>query len=79
MTCEQFKELAPAWALGALDEDEPPRLAQADRGGEACRRDQPVERAGRQRIGAEAPHIASPRHEVAQPGAKLSSKSIVEQ
>ena len=53
-----------------LDRDKAPGLAEPDRGRERRDLDQPLERAGRQRIGAKPPHVAPPGQQRPQAGAK---------
>ena len=47
-----------------IDQDEPPRLAQADRWGKACDLDEPLDGTARQRIGTKAPDIAAPHEQL---------------
>jgi hypothetical protein len=56
--------------FAVLDDDEAPRLAQADRWREAGKLDQCFQGAARQRVAAEAPDIAAPDQKLAQAGAE---------
>ena len=47
-------------AYGIVDDDKAPRLAEPDRGCQGGERDQPLDRARRQRIPAKPPHVAPP-------------------
>ena len=55
-----------AASCGILNDNEAPGLAQADRGRETGGLDQAIDGAGRQRIGAEAAHVAAPHEQLAQ-------------
>src|SRR6185312_12961680 len=54
-----------------LDDDEAPRLGEADRRREAGDADQPLDGAGGKRRALEAPHVAPPAQEIVKTLAKL--------
>jgi hypothetical protein len=55
----------------ALDDHEPPRLAQSHRRCKAREFDEAFDRVARQRIAAEAPHIAPPNQKIAESCAEI--------
>ena len=59
-----------ARARSVLDDDEAPRLGQADRRRETGEPDQMLDRALGQSVALEAPHVAAPSEQIVEPLAK---------